>query len=250
MISPMRTAVGLFVTGLWAVGACGGGGARAPFGPTTGADGVVVVSAERDASKPTADDDAGPGPDAGTAADVAPPAFSCERVAGVRDTGGDTMFDVTSTTDPPDFVVTRQAIRWNSDCVNPIMTIELSDGTCPRGLGHQLEISLSVNDIEDGLVHIAENNLLPEADSTQITVRYTRPTRLRPHGTWGTCAGVTGTIIFVEAPDVIARANLQARYQFMLTPCDGTTNAPIAVYGAFKLQLRYALSELCPTRSR
>jgi hypothetical protein len=244
----MRTAVGLFATGLWAVCACGGGRARAPLGPTTGGDTVVVVSGERDASKPTVD--AGPGADAGTPADIAPPAFSCERVAGVRGTGSDVAPDATSTTEPPDFVVTRQAIRWNSDCANPIMTIELSDGSCPRGLGHQLEISLSVNDIEDGLVRLGENNLLAEADSRQITVRYTRPSRLRPRGTWGTCAGVSGTIIFVEAPELIARANLQARYQFTLTPCDGSTNAPIGVYGAFKLQLRYALSDVCPARTR
>jgi hypothetical protein len=251
MIGPMRTAVGLLVTGLWAVvGACGGNGSRAPLGPTTGGDGVVVVSAERDASKPSADDDAGPVPDAGADSEVAPPAFSCERTEGVRGTGGDDMPDVTSTTEPPDFVVTRQAIRWNADCANPIMTLELSDGSCPRGMGHQLEIALSVNDIEDGVIHSGQNDLLPETDARQITVRYSRPSRLRPRGIWGTCAGVTGTIIFFEAPELVANANLQARYQFTLPACDGSANAAMAVYGVFKLQLRYALSEVCPTRVR
>jgi hypothetical protein len=69
-----------------------------------------------------------------------------------------------------------------------------------------------------------------------------------PHGTWGTCADVTGMLVFHEAPVLTASASLQARYELLLTPCDGSTNAPIEVDGSFKLQLRFALNEICPTR--
>jgi len=246
----MRSASGLVVMGLCAMAtcaACADERPNVPFGPTTGGDGVSVVEADEDSGRTSGDDEDAGVVDAGTDASV--PASSCEQIEGFRSIDSTDLKSATSTVTPADFVVTRQAIRWSADCENPILTVELSDGTCPTGYGHQLAISFSINDIEDGVITVGGNALLPEAESSRITARYTRPSRLvLPHGTWGTCAGVTGMLVFLEAPELTASASLQARYEFLLTPCDASTNAPIEVDGSFKLQLRFTLNEICPTR--
>jgi hypothetical protein len=246
--SAMRSPVGLFAIGLWVievVAACDSDRVRPPLGPTTGGDGVVIGRSDEDSGTGN-DEDAGPGADADV--DAGAPASTCQRIPGFRSTTGDTT--ATSTKEPVDFVVTRQAIRWSSDCANPILTVELSDGACPAGMGHELEISLSINDIEDGQIHVGNNDILPENDTSRITVRYTRPSRLPlPRGTWGTCDSATGTLIFLEAPELTGRADLVAQYQLMLTACDGSGNDPIAVAGTFNLGLRFTLSEICPMRT-
>jgi hypothetical protein len=260
MLSVMRRApclLALCVLSSSTASGCSGHGARAPDAPTSGGDRVQVIVPD---PSTRADEDggsiagarstagAGSATDAGPAADAVL-AATCERIEALRSSGEDTP-TVTSTDQPLDFLVTRQVITWNTDCTNPVLTIELSDGDCPRGSGHELKISLSVNDVEDGLIHGGLNSVAPESDLGGIRVRYTRPARLRPSGTWGTCSGASGQIVFVETPEIVTRSTLWARYQLMLAPCDGMDHEGEAVYGAFKIQLRQDLSDFCPTRVR
>jgi hypothetical protein len=251
MLLRMRVGSGLFMTGLMAICACRSAPPRAPGAPVHGGDEVQVGAADAGTSQPPADDDGGPMADAGgPTADAGATFYSCERVNAARSTGASNTPTITTTTAPADFLVARQGVRWSTDCANPTLTLELSDGVCPLGSGHQLSIDLSVNAIEDGVIRLGENQLSPEAELAPIKVRYTRPNRLSQAGTWGTCDNVVGFISFSEPPELVAGANLQAFYQFTLTPCDSATRGTVDVVGTFKVQLRYALSEVCPNRVR
>mgnify|MGYP003444758356 FL=1 len=191
------------------------------------------------------DDDAGT--DAGRA-DAGGPASACLRVptlsASVEDLPGET-----STERPADFLVSRQSESWSADCKNPQLTIALSDGYCPTGLGHELSLTFSVNDLEDGVIHLGNNAVASELESPSIKVRYTRPARLKVHGVWGTCAAASGQLVFFEAPVLTAGSLFQARYQLELTACDGSRAEPQFVVGTFKLRLSYSLANVCPMRS-
>jgi hypothetical protein len=64
---------------------------------------------------------------------------------------------------------------------------------------------------------------------------------------WGSCGAASGEVVFLEAPGSLTKGQiLQARYQLLLAACDGSTNAPIEVDGAFKVELRYDFASLCP----
>jgi hypothetical protein len=197
--------------------------------------------------------DGGPVPDAGEEdagpSDAGVPASACLRVpvlnASFEDSPGET-----STERPADFVVSRQAELWGSDCSNPQLTIALSDGLCPAGLGHELTLTFSVNDIEDGAIHLGNNAVVSDVESSSIRVRYTRPIRLKPNGVWGTCSGASGQIVFYEAPVPTAGSLFQARYQLELTPCDGTSAEPQFVVGTFKIRLSYSIASVCSTRAK
>ena len=192
------------------------------------------------------DQDAG-GEDAG-APDAGVPASACLRVPVLNATFEDSPGE-TSTERPADFVVSRQEELWSADCTNPQLTIALSDGLCPGGLGHELTLTFSANDIEDGAIHLGNNAVGSDVESGSIRARYTRPIRLKPNGVWGTCSGASGQIVFLEAPVLTAGSLFQARYQLTLTPCDGSSAEPIFVVGTFKVPLSYSLARLCSTRS-
>lgn len=180
------------------------------------------------------------------AGDAAVPASSCERVVAMGDTTGDTI-NYTAISAPVDFIVTRQAELWSNDCSDPKLSIELSDGVCPDGFGHQLTLSFDLNDIADGAIHVGNNAVYAETESTSIDVRYVRPDSLDVYGTWGSCNGASGQLVFDNPPDVTAGAYFTARFDLDLTPC-GDVSTPVTqtVSGAFRIQLRYQLSEFCP----
>jgi hypothetical protein len=237
----MRTVLGLWVVSLCCVIGCDEGhGPRAPDAPQSG--GVIITERRPDAGHPL-DEDAGLNADAGVSDGGAsmPSAYACERVDVLHSTGGD-MPAATATDQPADFAVSRQAVGFSADC--SLLTIELSNGTCPRGDGHELEFTLNVAGIEDGLIRLANNEV--SADSSNIIVRYTRPSTLTPNGVWGSCGSATGQLVFLEAPDLTMSANWQANFQLLLAPCDGTTNAPIEVDGEFDFALRFNLATACP----
>jgi hypothetical protein len=226
-----------------AVCACGDSRADLPFAGVNGGRSPDQVKHDSGSAQP--DDDAGPAPDAGTAVT----ASSCEKVAVLATSSEDTP-DVTSTDSPDDFLVSRQAVRWGSDCTNPTLTIELSDGNCPDGLGHQLDLTFSVNEIEGGGIHTGNNEIFAAPDSRGIDASYRRPGRLRPTGTWASCGIATGQIVFLEPPELTIGKVLWARYQLLLADCSDSTKALETVRGAFKLTLRNQLSEVCPDRTR
>jgi hypothetical protein len=241
MLLGMASTSRLLALAVLLLAACGEDRPNVPGAPVNG--GSRVVGGD--------DLDAGPRPDSGAgrdAGDGSVPATSCERVPVVRSVGEDTS-NITSTETPADFLVARQAEKWNSDCTNPKLIVELSDGTCPDGFGHQLALAFDVNDIQDGAVHVGNNAVLAESDASSIQARYTRPDLLTPAGTWGTCEGATGLVVFLEPPDLSAGAILRFEYMLNLTPCDSMTTVPmLMVSGSVKLQLRYQLSEFCPSR--
>jgi hypothetical protein len=215
---------------------------NAPLGELTGT---------RNTPQPDAGQAGGASDDAGAAdgsVDAGAPASACLRVptlsTSVEDATGET-----STEQPADFLVTRQAELWSADCDTPRLTIALSDGFCPVGLGHELSLSFSVNDIQDGAIHLGNNAVASELESDAIRARYTRPKRLKPSGVWGTCAAASGQIVFFEAPVLTAGSLFQARYQLNLTPCDGSDADPEFVVGTFKIRLSHSLAASCPDRS-
>lgn len=214
---------------------------RAPLASSGGGSHSVPVP-RRDAAQES-DEDAGMAADAST---DGPLAYECERIDAVsfRDDGTPA---VTGIAQPVDFKVTRQAATWRGDCeIDKTLAIELSDGSCPNGKGHELEILLSAFAIEDGQIALGSNLLNAEPDGRGLRVRYVRPEGMEPAGTWGSCAGSSGNIDFYEAPDVATPMELRARYRFELTSCDDTRNGPITVLGYFDLRVRRSLATVCP----
>ena len=215
---------------------------NAPLGELTGSR-----STTRDAGQDPAAEDSGTSSDAGS--DAGPTASACLRVP-VLSTSVEDSTGQTSTEQPADFVVSRQAELWSNDCADPQLTLALSDGPCPLGLGHELSLTFSVNAIEDGAIHIGNNAVASEVETPFIRARYTRPARLKPHGVWGTCAGAEGTLVFFEAPVLTVGSLMQARYQLSLTACDGSGADPEFVVGTFKVPLSHAIAGICPDRSK
>ena len=211
---------------------------------------IDVMTTTRTDPPPDAgrDEDAGQDEDAGPV-DAGAPGSACLKVPVLNGSFEDFPGE-TSTERPSDFMVTRQAENWSDDCSNPRLTISLSDGSCPTGLGHELNLTFSVNDIEDGAIRLGNNAVGPEADSPSIRVRYTRPSRLKPNGVWGTCSGASGQVVFFEAPVLTAGSLFQARYQLELTPCDGSSAATQFVVGTFKVRLSYSIGSVCSTRTK
>jgi hypothetical protein len=235
----MRTALGLCMVAVLLAGCGEGNGPKAPSGPQSGVDVVHV-------GPPPADEDSGVTPPPSTAdagRDAGVPAYSCEHVEALR-SSGDSTDNLTSTELPGDFVVTRQAVSWSTDCTT--LTIQLSDGNCPGGSGHELDLAFSIMALQDGLVRLGNNDV--SADSRNIVATYVRPNRLKPYGTWGSCGAASGQVIFLDAPGTLTKGSiLQARYQLSLPACDGSANSLIEVDGAFKIQLRYDFATVCPT---
>jgi hypothetical protein len=173
---------------------------------------------------------------------------SCGRVPVVQ-TSGEDIASATSTERPADFLVARQSEAWIvDDCANPKLTLEFSDGLCPAGSGHQLSFTLDLDNLADGAIHAGNNEVLPDGDGVGIRIRYTRPSRLQPNGTWGTCAGAAGQLIFLNEPKPSAGAILDARYDMILTPCDGSDQEPQVVVGSMRVILRFGLNRFCPDR--
>lgn len=201
-------------------------------------------------------DDAGDDQDAGTIVDAATPdagdggkTFGDCMSTPVLFIPNEEMPSRTSTAAPDDFLVSRQEVTWTNGCEAPTLVIELSDGICPEGRGHELAISLPVNAILDGQIGLGFNLIVPEMDSVAgITARYSRPMHLspRPVGLFGTCEGAMGQMNFFDTPDVTRPMNLRANYDLILTACDGSGNTPILVSGYFDIRVRNTLDEVCP----
>ena len=101
---------------------------------------------------------------------------------------------------PGDFQVTRAEATWQDGCAPPTILVELSDGNCPFGGAQRLDILLQADAIDGATPTILSglNTLTAEPDSNGITVRYTRPKRLTPSGTFGSCSGMPGSITFAS----------------------------------------------------
>ena len=206
----------------------------APAGPAVSNSGT-----RRDAGpKPMPDEDAGP-------MDAGSPVTYCTRVTappgGIEDSP-----IATYVSKPGDLTLTRQVERWSNNCKNLRLIIEFSDGACPVGLGHSITFSLDYQAFLDGVIHGGNNIVGDDTETPAISVRYVRPAKLTPHGTWGTCAGAEGQLVFVEAPDFSAGRYLRARYQLSLSACGAVSEPTQFVEGAFSLLLRTSPGDACP----
>jgi hypothetical protein len=213
---------------------------KAPLTP--GGGGPQVGHEDRPDSGGTVDDtDAGSTPDAGEG----PMPFECTRIDPVM-YASDEIPSVTATSLPLDFKVSRQVARFAGDCPNPSLLVELSNGICPNGQGHELEFWFPANLIADGAIGLGLNTIDAESATAGIRVRYTRPERYSAAGEYGNCDGSSGTLSFYDAPDVSRPMNLRATYELSLVPCDGKTNPMQRVVGFFDVRVRRDLAATCP----
>jgi hypothetical protein len=219
--------------------ACSDDEAKAPITPGGGSS--HMVGEDRPDSGSNVDDmDAGSTPDAGDG----PMPFECTRIDPVV-FNTDEVPTATSTASPDDFKVTRQVARFTGSCPNPSLVVELSNGICPNGQGHELVFSFPVNSIADGAIGFGPNEITADTVGA-IRVRYTRPARFRPEGEFGNCEGGNGRLTFYDSPDISRPMNLRATYDMNLAPCDGESNPPQHLWGYFDVRVRRDLGDVCP----
>jgi hypothetical protein len=225
--------------------ACGDDESKAPLSPG-GGPGTDVSETPRDGGRGTVDDtDAGSTSDAGMGGGPMP--LECARIEAVKITS-DEVPTVTATEAPADFSVTRQVATWTGECPSPAVLIELSNGGCPKGLGHELQFWFPANSILDGQFALGFNTVEPDfAGAAGIRVRYTRPAKLSAAGVYGNCDGASGQITLYDAPDITRATNWRASFELMLTACDDKANAPLRVSGYFDVRVRRDLASVCPT---
>jgi hypothetical protein len=223
------------------VSACSSNSSDARFSPAGGGS-HTVVETRPDSGANVDDTDAGSTPDGGEG----PLPFECTRIDPVTITS-DEVTSVTSTSSPVDFNITRQVATWRGDCPSPSLVVELSNGICPNGQGHELVFWFPSSSIADGQIAAGLNEINPDAIvGDGIRVRYTRPDHYSPVGTYGTCDGASGTISFYDAPDISRAMDLSARYELNLTACDDKLNPAQLVAGYFKVRVRRTLASVCP----
>jgi hypothetical protein len=220
--------------------ACSDDEAKAPLTPGGGSS--HMVDQDRPDSGRNVDDmdagstsDAGEGPLPGECMRVEPVVFNTDEVP-----------TVTAIASPTDFKVSRQVARWSGACPNPTLIVELSNGICPNGQGHELEFSFPASSIADGAIGFGPNEIGPDTIGS-IRIRYTRPARFRPEGEYGNCDGSAGTLTFYDPPDVSRPMNLRATFDLNLTPCDDDKSNPEQhVWGYFDVRVRRDLGGVCP----
>jgi hypothetical protein len=224
--------------------ACSDDDAKAPLSPAGGPE-HTVDEKQPDSGRTVDDEDAGSTPDAG----MGPMAGECMRIDPVIMSPGEVP-TVTATSSPRDFMVTRQVATWKGDCPNPWLVIELSNGVCPNGQGHELEFWFPANSIADGSIGLGLQLIDPDTTTGAIRIRYTRPARATPVGVYGNCEGSgmvsMGNMNFYDAPDVTRRMNLRATYELTLVPCDGKSNPVQMVSGYFDVRVQRPLATVCP----
>lgn len=165
---------------------------------------------------------------------------------------------LTGVSNPPDFMVTRVLATWGDSCLEPTIKILLSDGKCPNGKAPDKQQSLqilllagAIDGTASGAVPITGglNTISSDPENASITVQYTRPKDLTPHGRWGSCAGMPGTLTLTNDLATTRLARLAGTFAFDLSVCDGSaTNTDQAVNGTFNVQLRRGREDACPTK--
>lgn len=231
---------------LW-LGACSDdSGSDAPLAPgggtsTTRSGGSTPPA---DAGGGTDDEDAGS--DDGPVDPVI--ARECMAVDPVDFMGEDMPLDgsfYNTVTLPDDFTVTRVETTWGEDCATPTIRLLMSTGRCSQPGDHVLEIAMEADAIDRRDLVVGQNVVQPAPADRGLQVRYTRPSGRSPSGTWGNCEGADGSVDFI-ALGTDARDDLQAQFQFLLTPCDDETAGTQSVQGTFDVVLRRGVDDACP----
>lgn len=147
---------------------------------------------------------------------------------------------------PLDFDVTRTISAWEEGCAAPTLRVTLSDGGCPPGNGHELTFFIPVDGGAEGSSLVIGQNVIREEPAPgYIRVRYTRPTRLSPNGTWGTCEGASGTLDVIGDIQLIRGRRLQANYSLDLTRCDEGRSSVQIIEGQLNVEIPASLSDIC-----
>ena len=199
-----------------------------------------------DAGEPTPAHDAGP-----FELDSGQLVTECEEITAIPFIGEDTSGEYANAIETPaDLGATRILATWSGSCDPAAIKIEMSDGDCPDGKGHQLSFLLDALAIQAGTLGPGIHDLLADGMGSPIQVRYVRPAKLEPVGEWGTCEGVTGTLSISGEPGVGRLDELQALFEMKLAPCDGSGQATQTLRGTFHVMLRRALVDVCPASAQ
>ena len=195
-----------------------------------------------DAGEPTPAHDAGP-----FELDSGQQANECEEITAIPFIGEDTSGEYANAIEmPADLAATRIVGTWSGSCDPAAVKVEMSDGDCPDGDGHELIFLLDAASIREGVLGVGIHDLSADGMGSPIQVRYVRPAKLEPAGEWGTCEGVSGTLSISGEPGVGRLDELQALFEMQLAPCDGSGQAAQTVRGTFHVMLRRALVDVCP----
>ncbi len=144
---------------------------------------------------------------------------------------------------PLSFSATRAVGAWDVDtCTNPRFEITLSEGKCPSGRGQELRISLSSVALEAGMIAIGDNTLTSDNENPRISVRYRSDASA---GEYGTCAGVTGVVTFLDDPELERGGAIAARFQMELTDCTDEGRDAMTFAGSFNVRVRRSFAEVC-----
>jgi hypothetical protein len=212
--------------------------------PPAGGGGGTVLSGRT--PSPSNNDDAGADPDDDAGSSGITVGLRCDNIepaTGAVDPDPGTLEN--EVTAPGDFTVTRLQTRWL--CDPDEIEITLSDGRCPNGRGHELVLTIDAAALEDGAVVGGQNVLMPEPDQLGLRLRYTRPFPAIPQGEWGTCAGASGTVDFLQEPETRALSTIQARVVADLTACDESGAPPTSMAATIQALVPTARETACPT---
>lgn len=149
---------------------------------------------------------------------------------------------------PADLVITRVLATWDRGCSPPTILLELSGGECRKSDGHALQFYVDAQSIVDGTFGEGLNTIAPEPSPSAVRVRYTRPERLEPEGTWGSCAGSNGTLSIRGMLDANKLREVQGMFQLELTPCDELAEGTQLINGTFNIEMKRSLEDVCPPR--
>jgi hypothetical protein len=192
--------------------------------------------------------DAGPPEDAGIFGhDSGQLRVECEDIAPVPFIGEDIGDEYANAIAmPTDLRASRVVGTWAGTCSPAAVKVEMSNGRCPDGDGHELVFVLDAVALRDGVLGIGIHEIVPETAGGPIFVRYTRTDRFAPAGEWGTCEGVSGTLNIRGEPGVQRFDKLQALFELKLTPCDGSELPVQSIQGTFNVELQRSLDTVCP----
>jgi hypothetical protein len=143
--------------------------------------------------------------------------------------------------------VTRVLGTWEPACGRHTIRLEMSNGKCPDGGGHELQFYFAAAAIDTGTITAGSNALVSETENPDIRVRYIRPGGLEPSGVWGNCDGPSGAIDLVAPLGTDAFDWFQGEFRLQLSPCDGSDNGIQQIDGSFDIQIRRGLDDVCPS---
>lgn len=230
---------GIWVASLCLAGfglaACRDDDARPPIGPGSGPR-LPAASGGPTGGSPSADDDAGTPPDDTPFDD----ATECMVIA-----SGSLDRTLSS---PVDFAPRYATATWGADCTDPTLVLSFAEDDCADGTdasGQQLRIEIRADAVDDLL--LPGQNPVSDLLLSALRIRYRRPARELPSGTWGTCPGVAGQVEVVRL-DPNTTGTITLGLSMELADCTGMFAAPQVLEGDLSVFLQRDRATACPDR--